>query len=370
MERPEAGEKGLTRSHRVQRTGRSSLAVTLPKSWTTALNIHMGDPVVFRQREDGTLELAFSTTREREDEAVRTVSIDASGANPGIISRLLVGAYITGQDHIIVTNISGECRKNLPEIDRVVKHLVGTSLISEAGDKLEFEVYVDPSKYRHSTLHNRLSQMLHMEIETLRQSLYRGDARVLSQLPGIEDEIDRFYYLIARQVHLSSNDYRLARLSGMAGHDLQLGCQLVSKMLEVMGDLLSAVGKDIEAGLSGGNPLSPEIREELSQMLGRFDALLGSTMTNLVEIRAPESNDTLEEIRSATEEISAARDRLMRVPRDKEAHLLVHLMVVRLSMGMELLKVVNETVVNRAVEPEKVATNGFRPITAGSAQRA
>ena len=366
MERPDGEEGILTRSHRVQRTGRSSLAVTLPKSWTTALNIHMGDPVVFHQRGDGALELTFSATKEREESTPHEVSIDASGATPDIICRLLVGAYISGQDHIVVTNLSTDCRKQMPDIDRVVKHLVGTSLISDSSDRLEFEVFVDPSKYRHSALHNRLSQMLHMEVETLRQALYRGDPHLLAPLPGIEDEIDRFYYLITRQVHLASNDYRLARSSGMPSHNLQLGCRLIAKMLEVVGDLLQRVGHDLEGVLSAPEPLPDEVREELSQILGRFDVLVRSTMENVSNLRAPDANETLEELGAATREIEALRDRLVRPPRDRETHLLVHIVAFRLLMGLELLQVVNETVINRVMAPENVAANGFRPVTAGA----
>ena len=360
----------LTRSHRVQRTGRSSLSVTLPKAWTTALNIRMGDPVVFRQRDDGVLELSFVADREPSAGGrVRSISIDASGARPDIICRLLVGAYITGEDRIVVGNVPPECRNHMDLIDRAVKHLVGMSLISDSADRVEFEVFVDPSKYQHSTLHNRLSQMLHMEVGTLRQALYRGDAHILEQLGAIEDEIDRFYYLIARQVHLAVNDYKLARLSGMANHNLQLGCQMIGKLLEAIGDLLRSVGTDLGAGLSGPTPLPTEVREELASMLGRFDTILGSAVTNLTELKPSELDDTLEEIRHAGQEISEIRERLSRAPRDRETSLLVQGIGVRILMGLELLKVIVETVIDRATAPEIVAGSGFRPIVAGMAQK-
>ncbi len=360
---------GLTRFHRVQRTGRSSLSVTLPKTWTTALNVRMGDPVIFRQREDGVLELSFSAERAVGHNGVRTVSIDASGARPDMICRLLVGAYITGQDRVVVVNVPPDCRNHMDQIDRVVKHLVGTSLISDSADKVEFEVFIDPSKYQHAALHNRLSQMLHMEVDTLRQALYRGDPHVLAQLPAIEDEIDRFYYLIARQVHLAVDDYKLARASGMANHDLQLGCQLVGKLLESVGDLLRSVGTDLESGLSGDHPLPAEVREDLSTMLGHFDTLLGTTVTNLAELKAAELDETYEEIVNAGEEISKIRERLSRAPRDRETSLLVQAIGIRVLMGHELLKIIVETVLNRVTSPEIIAVNGFRPIIAGGAQR-
>lgn len=369
MQAPEAKDVSLTRSHRVQRTGRSSLSVTLPKAWTTALNIRMGDPVVFRQRGDGVLELSFNAERTGETGALRTVSIDASGARPDVICRLLVGAYITGQDRIIVVNVPPECRNHMDRIDQVVKHLVGTSLISDSADKVEFEVFIDPAKYQHTTLHNRLSQMLHMEVETLRQALYRGDPHVLAQLTAIEDEIDRFYYLIARQVHLAVNDYKLARASGMANHNIQLGCQLVGKLLEAVGDLLRSVGTDLETGLTGSNPLPPEVREDLSKMLGRFDAILGSTVANLADLKASELDETFQEIGNASEEISEIRERLSRALRDRETSLLVQVIGIRVLMGLELLKIIVETVINRVTAPEIVAGNGFRPIIAGGAQQ-
>ena len=369
MAAPGAIDMTSTRLHRVQRSGRSSLAVTLPKSWTTALNIRMGDPVLFRQRGDGVLELSFSSEAAAAGTTSRALSIDASGARHEMVCRLLVGAYITGQDRIIVVNVPPDCRNHMDHIDRVVKHLVGTSLISDSAERVEFEVFVDPSKNQHFALHNRLSQMLHMEVETLRQALYRGDSHVLDQLPAIEDEIDRFYYLIARQVHLAVDDYKLARLSGMSNHNIQLGCQTVGKLLEAVGDVLRLVGMDLEVGLSGNTPLSPEVREDLSKMLGRFDTLLGSTVTNLAELRASDLDETLEEIVNANKEISEIRERLSRAPRDRETSLLVQAVGIRILMGLELLKIIVETVIDRVTAPEVIAGNGFRPIVAGTAQR-
>ena len=366
MEPKEAGKVGLTRTHLVQRTGRSSLSVTLPKSWTRLLNIQAGDAVTVRQRGDGTLELNFSGPRKAEGRMLREVTIEAAGAPPSMISRLLVGAYISGQDRILVTHPSPECRRNMTQLDQVVKHLVGTSLVGESGDKIEFEVFVDPSKYEHSTLHNRLSRMLHMEIEILRQSLATGDAGPLAQIASIEDEIDRFYYLIVRQVHLASDDYQLAHLSGMTNHTVQFGCRLVAKMLEVLGDLLSEVGADLRAALSSDHPPSMEVRRGLSQVLGRLEQLLESTTKNMTEPKARTSGETLEGILTATGELSLAQDRWLRGTHDKEVVTLVNGVMLRLVMGFESLKVVNETLINRAISPESVANSGFEPIAAGT----
>ena len=366
VDRTESQGRGPIRLHRVQRTGHSSLAVTLPKLWTTDLNIRSGDPVVFRRREDGVLELSFAPTGETEPPSPREMTIDASGAGPGVIGRLLVGAYITGQDRIVVIHPSKECRKNMAEIDRAMRHLVGMNLIGDSEDRLEFLISVDPARHQHLALHRRLAQMLHMEIDMLRQSLTDADLRPLARVPGIEDEIDRFYYLIARQVLLASYDYRLARACGVASHSLQLGCELLSKMLEVVADVLANVGTDIERGLSTATP-PPELREELSRVLGRFDDLLESTLSNLSKLEAPEADRTLEDIRRASDELAETRDRWMR-GHDKETSLLSHMVVLRLLMGMELLKVVNVTIINRVTEPDVVAQNRFRPVVAGSAR--
>ena len=144
-----------------------------------------------------TLASARGTVESRE------LTLDASGAGAEVIGRLLVGAYITGQDRIVVIHLSAECRANMAEIDRAVKHLVGTNLIRDVGDTLEFEISVDPSRHQHTALHNRLSQMLHMEVDALRQSLVQGDPGPLGLLPSIEDEIDRCFFMMARQVQIA-----------------------------------------------------------------------------------------------------------------------------------------------------------------------
>ena len=89
-----------SRERRVLKAGHSSIAVTLPKPWAEAMNLHPGDLIVFDQNDDGTLYLrpapVAGTVLVSSPYLVQAASFDT----PGVLERLIVGAYRVGHDAI------------------------------------------------------------------------------------------------------------------------------------------------------------------------------------------------------------------------------------------------------------------------------
>jgi phosphate uptake regulator len=98
---------------RVQMTGGSSLVVTLPKEWTTAMRIQKNDPVGLTTQPDGTL---LITAKITDDQVQRIKELDVSSCtNPAFLFRTLIGCYIAGFSVIIVRS-----KIRLPSFARTV----------------------------------------------------------------------------------------------------------------------------------------------------------------------------------------------------------------------------------------------------------
>ncbi|MGP8077858.1 MAG: AbrB/MazE/SpoVT family DNA-binding domain-containing protein [Thermoplasmata archaeon] len=353
-------EEGPSFLRTVQRTGLSSLAVTLPKAWTGAFNVRNGSVVRFRDLGAGRLELSPASKTSVED-GRRGLHIDASDCPPQLLSRLLVGAYITGHDHITITS-----QRELPaelraEVERIGQRVLGMSMIEDEPNHLEVRVFLDATKHQLSGLLDRVVRMIRLELELCTKALETGDAGPLAKVEQVEEEIDRFYLLMARQILLASNDFHIAREIGVPSHHYQLGYRVVVKMLEVTADLIATVAKDLALEMAGA-----EEGHDLLHQLSDFDTSLVNTMEAFREFSAPRAHDALVGIEAWTAQQAGVSRSMIGRSRDKVAAARAQRILSSLGTARELLTIINEITINRSVEPETVARSGGRPIVTHS----
>ena len=349
-------EEGRPMLRSVQRTGLTSLAVTLPKSWTDAYNVHTGSQVRLHDLGEGRLEVT-PTGGPGHGETHRPLLLDASNCPPQLLTRLLVGAYITGQDHVVITSQRELTSEARAEVDRIARRVLGMSLIEDEPNRLEVRVFLDATKHRLSGLLDRVVRMIRLELEICDQALQTGDGAPLEKVARVEEEIDRFYLLMARQILLASNDFHVAREIGVPSHHYQLGYRVVVKMLEVTADLLAEFAADLSSEMARG-----EDAEVLRRQLAEFDAVLTQTMDAFNGVSASAAHDAMTSIEQWRLGQSGLCQSLLGRTRDKAGAARVQRIVSGLGTARELLAIVNEITINRAVEPETIARSGGRPL--------
>jgi len=358
---------GFTR--RVQRTGSSSLSITLPKAWTDSMNLQTGDSLRFRDLGAGRLEISPVHAEAPAERRQRLLRIDASRTPPKLLARLLVGAYITGQDQIVVTSRSGLTPEQRQEVQRTVAHVLGMTVVEEETGGVEVQNFIDPGRYQFHRLMSQVVRMLHAELEACRTVLSGGHRDALQPLAGMEDEIDRFYLLMVRQLLLSSDDFQIARDIGVESHHYQIGYRLVAKVLEVMGDLVSGVAHEIGGNVGGLQRLPKPSKSDLVALIGRVEQLLDRTMDAFAGLAVVDANTNLNQIDEALAADYALGDALSRRVADRHVAIAAQRIVSNLLMALEMLVIVNEVTINRSVEPETVAKTD-RSVTISSREPA
>ncbi|HEY1198594.1 MAG TPA: phosphate uptake regulator PhoU [Thermoplasmata archaeon] len=355
--RKERGEAppppGFTR--RVQRTGSSSLSITLPKAWTDSMNLQTGDTLRFRDLGGGRLEVSPANAEAPSERRQKLLRIDASGAPPKLLARLLIGAYITGQDQIMVTSRTGLTPEQRQEVRSTVAHVLGMTVVEEESGGVEVQNFVDPGKYQFHRLMSQVVRMLRTELETCRAVLTGGNRVALQQLGPMEDEIDRFYLLMVRQLLLSSDDFQVARDIGVESHHYQIGYRLIAKVLEVTGDLVSGVARELGDNLPGFQRLPKSAISDLVTLIARVERLLDRTMDAFTRLSVVDANANLNEIDETLPADYTLGDSLARHVSDHRLAVSAQRVVSNLLMVLEMLVIFNEVTINRSVEPETVA---------------
>ena len=344
---------GFTR--RVQRTGSSSLSITLPKAWTDSMNLTTGDTLRFRDLGGGRLEVSPANAEVPADRRQRLLRIDGSETPPKLLARLLIGAYITGQDQIVVTSRTGITAEQRAEIRRTVGHVLGMTVVEEESGAIEVQNFVDPGKYQFHRLMGQVVRLLRAELEACRSVLLGGSRSALEQLGPMEDEIDRFYLLMVRQLLLSSDDFQVARDIGVESHHYQIGYRLLAKLLELLGDLVAGVGHELEENWAGFRKLPAAALAPLAELLSVTDQTVERTMDAFSRLSVVDANATLNLLDESMPTHYRLGDSLARKISDRRLAVAAQRIVSNLLMALEMLVIVNEVTINRSVEPETVA---------------
>ncbi len=288
----------------------------------------------------------------------KVLRIDATGAPPNLLGRLLVGSYITGQDQVLVTARGGLTTAQRREIHRMVDRILGMTVVGDSPAVVEIQNFVDPGKYELPRLLNRVVQMLRTELEVCRAALTGREAPQLQTIETIEDEIDRFYLLMVRQLLLSSDSPRIARSIDVESHHYQIGYRLVAKVLEVTGDLIHGIGTELQGNLPGLRRLPRTMTHELVSRMERLELLLTRSMDAFVRLSVVDANATLNVIGDAIPKDANLGQLIARRILNRKVAVAAQQIVHNMVMALEMLIIVNEVTINRSVEPETVARTG------------
>jgi phosphate uptake regulator/CheY-like chemotaxis protein len=291
----------------------------------------------------------------------RTLRIDATGARPSLVGRLLVGSYITGHDRVLLTARDGVTAAQRAVVHRTADRMLGMTVVNDSDGVLEVQNFVDPARYDLPRLLQQVVRILHHELELCRRALVDDASSAFESLEPMEEEVDRLYLLMARQILLSSDSPRLAHRVDLESHHYQLGYRLVAKVLEVTGDLVFGVAQELVRHLAGFRRLSPSIRKELARRLGMVDDALLRTTGAFARLSAKEADSTLNRLsRDLVRDCATDSALLHRIP-DRRLTVSAQCIVGNLGMALEMMVIINETTINRCVEPETVARASLPP---------
>ncbi len=248
-----------SRERRVLKAGHSSIAVTLPKPWAEAMNLRPGDLVVFDQNDDGTLYLKPAPGPGVPGAPTPFLVQARAIETPGLLERLIVGAYRVGHDAIEVRTDLPLAPDRLEELVDTARGLLGVSVVAQEPNRVVLQNFIDPSKYGLPQLVQRTRMILVAFLEEMEEVVRRrGRSRRLSTL---EEEANKVLALLVRQLFLSSRDWSLARRIGSPDPRQLLEWRVVVHALEELAELFGQALRSL-------NEDAPKMTAEAAAALG------------------------------------------------------------------------------------------------------
>ncbi len=262
---------------RVQKTGGDSFVVSLPKSWVTDVGLRAKDPVAVLVQPDSSLLIV-----PRKD--IRTASkseaiLEAGqGLDRDFLLRHFISYYLAGYDTIRVA--IGKSDPGLRGFIRegIRRKLVGVEIIEESSGGILTQClsgYVDlPLKKALERMSIIAGGMLTDAVGVLQGGVKGMSAEVIER----DDEVDRFYHFLLRQLNIAVRDRSVIQEIGLTSTRDCLGYRLVVKNVERVADHAASIAAEAENLGSLSDPAVKKIHEMTALSKKVFDSSIASLL--------------------------------------------------------------------------------------------
>ncbi|MGC9153879.1 MAG: PhoU domain-containing protein [Vulcanisaeta sp.] len=212
-------------------SGRSSMAITIPKKWVSSLGITAGSHVLLRFMGDHIALIPLSKAVQGSGTS-NAISVDRD--NPDYVLRKVITQYLRGVDEVRVRfGKYAYIKESVKELVR--ERISGAEVIEEGNDYVTFR-FVTPTP--EIPIKRLLNRMMLTVLGMLKDSLEAlHDSSIdIGDVIDRDNEVDRLYLLIERLVMVGLTDISiLPKLEVNNSREL-VNSLMVSKSIERAGD--------------------------------------------------------------------------------------------------------------------------------------
>ncbi|MCG7843886.1 MAG: phosphate uptake regulator PhoU, partial [Methanomassiliicoccales archaeon] len=218
---------------RVQKTGASTLTVSLPKDWANSSGLRAGDQVSMTVQTDGTIVLDTKTDRRKEplNKEIWTDGRESSEH----LTRKLIGAYLVGYNVIEVRSkerMEPEAKSAIREFSRLA---IGPEIVEETANSVIMHDLADPVELPQEKCVRRMHLIVRSMHADAVEALRLEDRGLAEDVIDRDTDVDRLYWMAVKQNNMIARDRRLGERMGLdifESNDLML----VARGIERIGD--------------------------------------------------------------------------------------------------------------------------------------
>lgn len=231
---------------KIQQVGRSTLTVSLPKSWTKHIGLKKGDLVTCSPEEDGSIRLTADAFSNEESDVTKEFVIKSDLCDePRMLERVVIANYILGRDTLRIVSSKRTNSLHAEEVRGMVKRLIGLGIMEESPKQIVLQCSIDPSKFNIETLMRRLSVIVSTMHGDALQALWNFDRELARETIRREDEANMIYWLITRLLLSAQRSIDISKKIGLQD-PLQIpDNRMISKYLEAIADNTENMAKRV-----------------------------------------------------------------------------------------------------------------------------
>ncbi len=284
----------MMEARKVQKVGYSTLIVSLPKDWVEEVSLKQGDIVSFRRESDGGITVYPGLTKEREN---HRYIIDADLCDsPNLLTRIITANYLTGHDTIQIISKKELSSRHLEEVRAVSRRLTGLGIVEQTLKSVTLQSFVDPTKFPIYGLMRRLQIILSSMLEQAVKSVVEGRVAMAEEVLHMEEEADRIYWMVIRQLLLAVLDRRVAKEVGIEGPMHVVGNRVIAKSLEQMADSAAHVAVEALKLKTDPKTIDPKITKGLLELSDKVRSMIEDSFNALMKGDIKKSNECIDRV--------------------------------------------------------------------------
>jgi len=315
-------------------TGGASYTVSLPKDWVKEQGLKAGDVVAVMPRSDSSLTLMphekLPTGQSKGAEVTVTPQRDQDREQ---VLRTILAQYLAGYDIIRVSfpaSSKPDLRTFLRESAR--KMFVGSEIIEESKDELIVQCLSSYGDLPAPKVISRMSLIAKLMLRDAVDSLKGRDPAMAEEIVRRDEEVDRFYLFIIRQLTMAVLNRSLILEIGLSDPRDCLVYRVVSKSLERIADHATTIAK-MSASIE--SPLPPRLIDEISKASDLTISVLEDALRSLAKSDGTLANKSIVSAKSVEREAESVMDKLFSFKLSQKS-------IVAVRLALESLKRISE----------------------------
>jgi phosphate uptake regulator len=335
-------------ARKVQRVGYSTLTVSLPRDWVEDVKLKAGDIVSIKREDDGSLKLIPGTEHKREEIKNCVVNADLCNSN-NLLTRVITGNYILGHDTIQIVAKDELKRHHLEEIRTTTQRLTGLSIVEQTLKQITLQSFVDPTRFPIYGLMGRLHIIISSMLEASTKALVERRPELAVEVAHMEEESDRIYWLIVRQLLLAIRDRSVGAKIGIESPLHIAGNRVVAKTLEEMADAAENISKEVLA-LKDHDVASETILNDIAKFSVQVIKISEHSVKGLLTTEINLANQAVEMVQAAENDERKLTQKVLTYVKDGSAAASLRIIVWNLGQVAKFCRMIGEVTINRVLE--------------------
>lgn len=278
-------------TRKVQRTGKSTFIVSLPKVWAVRNNIKPGSIVYITQGERGDLILSPERTTQN-----LKVKLDIGEKSGEALIRDIIGCYLSGYRTIEVVSpyMTPEQKR---DIHHIVSKLIGPEILEETGNKVLIQDLLNSEELQSDRALRRLRTVVRSMVQDAIDSLIGMKKNLAEDVVQRDDDVDRLNLLVSRQFT------EMLRTGALSHSSIDVitafNYTLAASNLERIADHANTIASLV---IEHSTTVPDEMALELSRVSSLISSLIDEAISALLNRNTETANSIIERTQEIREE--------------------------------------------------------------------
>ena len=262
---------------------------------------------------------------------------------------MITANYILGHDTIQIAAKDELKKIHLEEIRATTQRLTGLSIVEQTLKQVTLQSFVDPTRFPIYGLMRRLHIIISSMLDASIKALVERRPELAVEVAHMEEESDRIYWLIVRQLLLAIRDRSVGAKIGIESPVHIPGNRVVAKTLEEMADSAESIADEVltlKDKEIGSETILNEISKFSSQVIKLSEHSVKALLTGEINL----ANDAVEMVQTAENEERKLTQRVLTYVKDATVAASLRIIVWNLGQIAKYCRIIGEVTINRIME--------------------